>query len=87
MPINRDDAKKMGYKSSDICVRRLGIKNVTCITVQGTPEFKKWWETTLDTEARAELREKRCLVSDGKGCFMRCPEFNSCEKCEKLLDY
>ena len=87
MPISRDDAKKMGYKSSDIRVRRIGIKNVTCIKTQGTPEFKKWWETTLDTEARAELREKRCLVSDGKGVFMRCPECNSCEKCEKRLDY
>ena len=73
MPISRDDAKKMGYKSSDICVRRIGVKNVTCIKPQGTPEFKKWWETTLDSEARAELREKRCLVSDGKGGFRRCP--------------
>lgn len=87
MPISRDDAKKMGYKSSDIRVRRIGIKNVTCIKTQGTPEFKKWWENTLDTEAIAELREKRCLVSDGKGGFMRCPECNSCEKCEKRLDY
>ena len=65
MPISRDDAKRMRYKSSDICVRRIGVKNVTCIKTQGTPEFKKWWETTLDSEARAELREKRCLVSDG----------------------
>lgn len=87
MPISRDDAKKMGYKSSDICIRRIGIKNVTCIKAQGTSDFKKWWETKLDSEARAELREKRCLVSDGKGGFMRCPECNSCEKCEKRLDY
>ena len=42
MPISRDDAKKMGYKSSDICVRCIGVKNVTCIKTQGTPEFKKW---------------------------------------------
>ena len=87
MPISRDDAKRMGYKNSDICIRRIGIKNVTCIKVQGTPEFKKWWETKLDSEARAELREKRCLVSDGKGGFMRCPECNICAKCEKRLDY
>ena len=40
MPISRDDAKRMGYKSSDICVRRIGVKNVTCIKTQGTPEFK-----------------------------------------------
>ena len=39
MPISRDDAKKMGYKNSDICIRHIGIKNVTCIKVQGTPEF------------------------------------------------
>ena len=64
MPISRDDAKKMGYKSSDICVRRIGVKNVTCIKTQGTPEFKKWWETTLDSEARAERREKLLETTD-----------------------
>ena len=87
MPISRDDAKRMGFKNSEICIRRIGIKNVTCIKTQGTPEFKKWWETQLDTEARAALREKRCLVSDGKGGLIRCPECNSCDKCETRLEY
>lgn len=85
MPISREEARQMGYKNSEIVVRRIGIKNVTCIKTQGTPEFKKWWETRLDTEARADLREKRCLVSDGKGGYIRCPECNSCWSCKEQL--
>lgn len=37
----------------------------------------------LNTEARAALREKRCLFENGKGGFIRCPESNSCDKCKK----
>lgn len=86
MPISRSDAKGMGFKNSDIVVRRIGIKNKTCIKTQGKPEFAKRYTTMLDSEARAELREKRCLISDGKGGSIRCPECNSCEKCKKRLE-
>lgn len=85
MPISAEDARTMGYKSSDLVPRRIGIKTVPCLKLQGTPEFAKNYETMLDTEARAELREKRCLVPDGKGGFIRCPECNSCWNCEKQL--
>ena len=87
MPISRDEAKEMGLQTSEICTRRIGIRNVTCLKTQGTPEFAKQYETMLDSNARAELREKRCLVPDGKGGLIRCPECNSCEKCEKCLEY
>lgn len=87
MPISRSDAKEMGFKSSDIVIRRIGIKNVTCIKTQGTSEFAKRYATMLDSEARAELREKRCLLPNGKGGSIRCPECNSCEKCKKRLEF
>lgn len=41
----------------------------------------------LENEQRAEFREKRCLISDGKGGFIRCPECNHCNKCEKRLEF
>lgn len=85
MPISRSDAKAMGFQSRDIVNRRIGIKNKTCLKVQGKPEFAKHYEVMLDSEARAELREKRCLVPNGKGGLIRCPECNSCEKCKKRL--
>ncbi len=31
MPISREDEKAMGYKPSELVVRHIGVKNVTCI--------------------------------------------------------
>lgn len=87
MPISREDAKAMGYKTSDIVVRHIGVKNVTCIKTQGKPEFVEQYNRMLENEQRAEFREKRCLVSDKKGGFIRCPECNRCDKCEKRLEF
>lgn len=87
MPISREEAKAMGYKPSELVVRHIGIKNVTCIKVQGTPEFAEQYNRILENEQRAEYREKRCLISDGKGGFIRCPECNHCNNCEKRLEF
>ena len=87
MPISRSDAKAMELNNIDIVVRRIGIKNKTCIKTHGNPEFAKRYATMLDSEARAELREKRCLIYDGKGGFIRCPECKKCDKCEKRLEF
>ena len=87
MPISREDAKAMGYKPSELVVRHIGVKNVTCIKTKGTSEFAEQYHRMLENEQRAEFREKRCLVSDGKGGFIRCPECNHCDKCEKLLEF
>lgn len=85
MPVEIIPGEKlpMGLKKSDIVYRRIGIKRFSGVIVKGTKEFAKKYETMLDTEARAALREKRCLLDDGKGGFIRCPECNSCSKCEK----
>jgi len=73
----------MGYKKADIVYRRVGIKKQSGVIVKGTKEFAKKYATMLDTEARTALREKRCLVEDGKGGYIRCPESNHCVKCKK----
>lgn len=80
MPMEKAEAHKRGYK---VAYKRIGIKTVSGIITKGTKDFAEKFERMLDTEARAELREKRCLVEDGKGGFIRCPECNSCSKCKK----
>lgn len=36
-----------------------------------------------EREARREQREARCLLPDGTGGFLRCPEQNRCWECER----
>lgn len=87
MPIDIDFAKKRGFNRNDIVYHRIGNKNVACLKMECTTEFKKTWETMQDTEMRATLRAKRCFISDGQGGFIRCPAKNSCKKCEKKLEF
>lgn len=85
MPLefNKGEELPLGIKKSDIVYRRIGIKSRPGIIVKGDKAFAKKYETMLDTEARAALREKRCLVEDDKGGFIRCPECNHCIDCKK----
>ena len=87
MPIERKEAYKRGFKKTDISIKHIGTTNEACITVECTAEYKKWWETRLDTEARANLRSKRCLIPDGKGGFIHCPDKNKCHECKKTESY
>lgn len=80
VPMEAEFAAKFG---KEVVYRRIGIKNVPCIRILGTPEFAREYAKLLDTEARAELRSKRCLITDGKGGSIRCPGTNSCKNCER----
>ena len=47
---------------------------------------EKWSKTYMRmewAEVKAEEREGRCLVADGKGGLIRCPEENRCFNCKK----
>lgn len=85
MPLeyNKEEGLPLGIQKSDIVYRRIGIKSFPGINVKGDKTFAKKYEMMLDTESSAALREKRCLVLDGKGGFIRCPEYNSCSKCKE----
>ena len=43
----------------------------------------KGFKRLQQTEAKREQREARCLLPDGSGGFIRCPEKNKCAKCER----
>jgi len=86
MPIDRKDTRTMELDPGRLSIRHIRVKNVLCYRLPGTPDFAEAYERLLETEARAESREKRCLLPDRHGGLVRCPAENSCKDCEKCLD-
>ena len=67
MPIGIEDALAMGFKRSDIVYRMTGNRRLSCIMVQGTQQQADDYARMIENEIKAEKRERRCLISDGKG--------------------
>lgn len=89
MPISIEDALAMGYKRSDIVYRLIGNRRYSCILVQGTQAQADDYLRAVRAEQKAEDREGRCLISNGKGGYIVCPECNRCCSCPKVgsLDF
>lgn len=51
--------------------------------VQVPEEFARKYMRMAWAEAKAIERSERCLVEDGHGGYIRCPESNRCSNCEK----
>lgn len=83
MPIGIEDALAMGYKRSDIVYRMMGNRRLSCIMVQGTQQQADDYARMIENEIKAEKRERRCLISDGKGGYIMCSECNKCRECAK----
>lgn len=76
-------AIKAGYKKSNISYQLIGNRKVPCVMVKGTEEERANYIRLIDNERKAEDRERRCLIPDGKGGFIMCPECNKCNECKK----
>lgn len=84
MPVESVGAAiKAGYKKSDVSYQLIGNRKLPCVMVKGTEDQRKNYIRLLDNERKAEDREKRCLISDGKGGYIMCPECNKCNECKK----
>lgn len=70
-----------GYSMNDIRLWRIDNRLCTVILVPGTKEQYEAYLSSFSKEFRAENRDKRCQVSDGKKHSIRCPEENTCEAC------
>lgn len=84
MPISIEDALAMGYKRSDIVYRLIGNRRYSCVLVKGTQKQADDYLRAVRAEQKSEDREKRCLISDGKGGYIVCPECNRCHSCPKV---
>ena len=62
---------------------KIGYKKHPCILVQVPEEFAHQYMQIEWAEVKAEERSERCLVEDGHGGYIMCPESNKCAYCEK----
>lgn len=74
-------ALAFGYSLKDIRQWRIGNRMCTVILVPGTKEQYDSYLSSFSREFKAEDRDRRCQISDGKGHAIRCPEENECKDC------
>ena len=63
---------------------KIGYKRHPCILAQVPEEFAHKYMQIEWAEIKAEERSERCLVEDGRGGYIYCPESNKCACCEKF---
>lgn len=71
----------VGAKKSQIRKWRIGNRIVDVILIPGTKEQYDAIMSSYSAEFKAEDRDKRCEISNGKGKLIRCPESNKCSQC------
>lgn len=83
--IDRDSIEEYGMiagvKKSQIRKWRIGNRLVDVVLVPGTKAQYDAVMSSYSAELKAEDRDKRCEVSNGKGKLIRCPESNKCSQC------
>jgi hypothetical protein len=85
MIIDRDSIEEhgmiLGVSKSQIRKWRVGNRMLDVVLVPGTKEQYDAVMSSYSAEFKAEDRDKRCEVSNGKGKLIRCPENNKCSQC------
>lgn len=62
---------------------RIGSKRYPCIFVEVSEHDAHQFMQLEWKEIKAEERSRRCLISDGHGGYIMCPESNKCGQCPK----
>ena len=85
MIIDRDSIEEhgmlLGVEGSQIRKWRVGNRIVDVVLIPGTKAQYDAVMSYYSAEFKAEDRDKRCEVSNGKGKLIRCPEDNKCSQC------
>ncbi|MDD3415954.1 MAG: helix-turn-helix domain containing protein [Lachnospiraceae bacterium] len=85
MIIERDSIEEhgmiVGVSKSQIRKWRVGNRIVDVVLIPGTKAQYDAVMSSYSAEFKAEDRDKRCEVSNGKGKLIRCPESNKCSQC------
>jgi hypothetical protein len=85
MIIDRDSIEEhgmiVGVEKSQIRKWRVGNRMLDVVLIPGTKEQYDAVMSSYSAEFKAEDRDKRCEVSNGKGKLIRCPESNKCSQC------
>lgn len=63
---------------------RIGSKFYPCIIVE-VSEYDAHQYMQLEwKDVKAQERMERCLIEDGRGGYIMCPECNKCSRCQKV---
>lgn len=85
MIIDRDSIEEhgmiLGVEKAQIRKWRVGNRMVDVVLIPGTKAQYDAMMSSYSAEFKAEDRDKRCEVSNGKGKLIRCPESNKCSQC------
>ena len=64
---------------------RIGWKEYLCRYIWIPATYYLQYKRDLENEAKADERDHRCNIPDGKGGTIKCPEKNRCATCKKCL--
>lgn len=68
-----------------VALVKIGWKEYLCTYVWIPASYYIQYKRELESEAKGEERAHRCLIPDGMGGRIRCPEINRCSECKKCL--
>ncbi|HHT14515.1 MAG TPA: hypothetical protein GXZ86_01415 [Clostridiales bacterium] len=63
---------------------RIGHKHYPCIFVEVSEHEARQYMRLEWADVKAEERSERCLIEDGHGGYIMCPECNKCRQCPKV---
>ncbi len=63
---------------------RIGSKHYPCIFVEVSEHDAHQYMQLEWADVKAEERSERCLIEDGHGGYIMCPECNRCTQCQKV---
>lgn len=85
--INPETVEENGYSKKDISYVKIGYKKYPCILTWVSEEEYQAYMRMEWADVKAEERSNRCLIPNGKGGFIMCPECNKCCDCKKMQDF
>ena len=84
--VNPETIEENGL-AGQISYIKIGYRRYPCI-IGEVPESVALAYMRMEwADVKAEERSARCLIPDGSGGFIRCPEKNKCVTCEKLRNF
>ena len=82
--VNEETIGEIGNETADIRYSKMGAKKVPCKYEWVSKEMYHEIMRAQWAEVKAEERVDRCLLPNGKGGFIMCPECNKCCGCIKV---
>lgn len=83
VPMNKEEVLKRGLKHDH---RWIGNEIFDGYLAKYPKKYVAEFERMIASEIRAGKRAKRCLIPNGKGGFIRCPEYNKCKDCKLKVE-